>query len=336
MSDTPAANATSKQIRRPLDYLRGWLERQPFYLDARWNLREGIVPASRRIRIQRKILGTPSIHSAADGAVEIRVLTWRRDWINLLWALKSFFHYSGVRYPLYIHDGGLLPANLRQLLRHFPNAHIVGAAEADRRVTGFLRERGFPRCADYRLRNVATRKVFDYFVLSDADYILSMDSDLVFFRRPEELCAPPASLTKNYYNKDESYWYSMTPEEFADSFRMVPVGRINSGLFLIKRDSIKLELIEQWLSNQKLFDDTWVSEQTLHALCSTIHGVELLPDTYRVSTKPGLDGDLICKHYPGFYRPLLYQEGMARLIETGFLRELKNGNAKSAGRDASR
>jgi hypothetical protein len=106
----------------------------------------------------------------------------------------------------------------------------------------------------------------------------------------------------------------------------VPHPYVNSGLFLVRRESIDFEAIELWLENPKLFADTWVSEQTLHALCSTAYGVGLLPDSYLVSTRPGLTEKLVCKHYPGFFRPLLYEEGMTHLIRTGFLKALRAGS----------
>lgn len=99
------------------------------------------------------------------------MLTWRRDWINLIRALKSFYHLAEVDYRLFIHDGGLLPYQAAQLRRHFPDAAIVpGAeAEAEARVAEQFAARGLRRCLGYRRRNVSTRKLFDFFALSEAD-----------------------------------------------------------------------------------------------------------------------------------------------------------------------
>ena len=44
--------------------------------------------------------------------------------------------------------------------------------------------------------------------------------------------------------------YSMGLEQYSASFGMLPISRRNSGPFLVKPDSIKLELLEQSLSNQ--------------------------------------------------------------------------------------
>lgn len=309
--------------------VRDWLSRRPAYLDFRWNLREGLLRSVRRSRIQRRILHTLPLHTAAQGPIEIRVLTWRRDWINLIWALKSFYYFAGVDYPLFIHDGGLLPANVRGLLQHFPDAHFVSAREADTYVRRQFYKQRLQRCLAYRKRNVPSRKLFDFFSMSTADCILIIDSDIVFFQKPVELCVEPSSIRKNLYHIDQQYAYALTPEELQSSFGITPVSRIACGLGLVKRESINFDAIERWLTHPKLFADSWLGEQTLHALSSTVYGVDFLPDTYRVSTHRGLSPELVCKHYPGFFRPLLYEEGMSHLTRVGFLRALMEPAARS-------
>ena len=305
--------------------LRSYLRRQPLWLELREVQREGFGRAWRRARYQRRILDTPPLRTGREGPAEVRVLTWRRDWVNLLWALKSFYHFAGVDYPLYIHDGGLLPGQAERLRAHFPDATLVPAAEADARIAELFEGRGLERCLAYRRRNPSTRKLFDFFAFSRADDLVCIDSDIVFFRRPELLLVPPEGVPRNRYNEDCAYWYSMDLDELEAAFGLRPPPRINSGLALIRRASIDFDRIEGWLAHPKLFADPWVTEQTLHALCATAYGVELLPpDTYRVDTEPGLTPAMVCKHYPGFFRTLLYTEGMAHLIATGFLDALRD------------
>ncbi|MHC5538488.1 hypothetical protein ACYOEI_09685 [Singulisphaera rosea] len=307
-----------------INRLRSWLHRHPSWLAFREMGQEGYKNAWLRRSYQKRILSTPPMRTGHGGPVEIRVLTWRRDWMNLIWALKSFYHVAEVDYPLFIHDGGLLPHQADVLRHHFPDATLVPAAEADAKVVDIFTRRGLKRCLEYRLKNVSTRKLFDFFAFSEAEYLLVIDSDIVFFRKPELLLVPPGGVAVNRYNRDCDYWYSMELDELDEAFGIRPPDRINSGLALIKRDSIDFDDIERWLENPKLFENRWVTEQTIHALCSQVHGVELLPETYLVDTKPGLSPELVCKHYPGFFRTLLYQEGMAHLVRTGFLKALRS------------
>jgi hypothetical protein len=305
-----------------VDSLRTCLRRQVWWVEFREACQEGLRAAWRRRRLQRAILHTPPVRTAAAGPVEVRVLTWRRDWLNLLWALKSFYYLAGVDYPLVIHDGGLVGDQARQLLRHFPDARFVGRDEADEAVSRALGKRGLERCLAYRRRNPSTWKLFDFFCLSRAEYVISIDSDIVFFRRPDQLLPAGGTTCPNRYNEDCGYWYSMTLDEMEANFGLRPVPRLNSGLSLVRPATIAFEAMEGWLAHPKLFGDPWVTEQTLHALNAALCGAELLPATYCVSAAPGFPEGVVCKHYPGYYRPLLYEEGMARLRAGGFLKAL--------------
>lgn len=314
----------------PINTLRQWLRSRPWWLAFREIGREGYGNAARRIYYSRRILSSPPLRTSKTGPVEVRVLTWRRDWLNLLWALKSFYHFAEVDYPLYIHDGGLLPHQAEKLRKHFPDATFVPTAEASKRIAEEFERQGLKRCLEYRKVNVSTCKLFDFFSFSTADYLIVIDSDIVFFKRPDLLLVPPEGLPVNRYNRDVAPWYSMTPDELDEAFGIRPPEKVNSGLAVIKRDSIDFEAIDKWLEHPKMYENKWVTEQTLHALCSTIHGIELLPDTYKVDVDPGLSPDLVCKHYPGFFRIWLYREGMGHLLRTGFLKALRRKAARSA------
>jgi hypothetical protein len=303
--------------------LRTWLRRHHQWLTFQELNREGWHRAGRRAWFQRRILDTPPIRTAREGPVEVRSLTWRRDWMNLLWTLKSYYHFAEVDYPLYIHDGGLTARQVARLRQHFPDATIVGRDEADQRITAEFMRRGLERSLAFRARNVNALKLFDFFASSEADYVVTLDSDIVFFRRPELLIVPPEGVRRNRFNRDCGYWYNMNLDELEASFGLRPPPQINSGLGLVSRSSVDFETIELWLENHRFWRSSWVHEQTILALCSVAFGFEFLPSTYKVSTEPGLDLDMVCKHYPGFFRTHLYSEGMNHLIRSGFLHSLQ-------------
>ena len=251
-----------------------------------------------------------------SGNTEVRVLTWRRDWVNLIWALKTFYHQSGTNLPLFIHDGGLEAGQAEKLLEHFPNAVMVAAKEADDATESILQTRGFNRSIDYRRTNISTRKLFDFYLMSNAERIITIDSDIVFLSNPELLVTPPLCPKRNLYNRDIKESYSMTFEEIKEQFGLTVPRCVNSGLASVWRDSIDFDSIEKWLCHPKLFNNKWVTEQTLHAMCAARFGVELLPDTYMVDTEPGLISGVVCKHYPCEPRIWLYREGMRAVDRT--------------------
>ncbi len=294
---------------------RKWLRSNLWYLQFRECMREGLFTTIARTTQQRRILATPSIRTATTGSVEVRVLTWRRDWINCLWAVKSFYLTSGCDFPLYIHDGGLVGTQAEKLLSHFPDAHFISKEVADRETTSQLSRRGFHRSLEYRQKNISTRKLFDFYLLSQADRIISIDSDIVFFSNPVELSTSLGGQRCNLYNQDCFEAYSISPKEIKEEFGIEVPPRVNSGLASIWKESIDFNAIERWLHFAPLFDNEWVTEQTLHAMCSSVFGLKFLPPTYIVSVEKGLPENAVCKHYPTAPRVWLYREGMPKAFK---------------------
>jgi hypothetical protein len=284
--------------------------------------REGWLRAWQRRTVQRRIQATPPVRTAATGPAEVRILTWRRDWVNQLWALKTFYHFAEVDYPLYIHDGGLDRGQGERLLAHFPNARFVAADESLNRVTKVLTERRLAHCLEFRRQNPFGVKLIDYFAFSTADRVLSIDSDILFFRRPDELLDTDGGPRKNRFNRDVRDWYCLDPERLDELLGIRPPAGVNAGLSLIWRESVDLSFVEHCLARMKMPAHHWLTEQTIHAVNSKAYGMDLLPDTYCVGIGPLPDDQLVCKHYPGPYRPQMYAEGMKRLIRAGFLEHL--------------
>lgn len=286
--------------------------------------REGWLEAFKRSQTQRQILNTPPIHTEKIGTSEVRVLTWRRDWINTLWSLKSFYSYSQEKYPLFIHDGGLERYQFQKLQEHFPTATIISKSAADNIVVPLLSERKLQNCINYRLVSPFGRRIIDFYLMSRAEKIISIDADVLFFQKPNEILN--TSIKNNFYNRDAGYFYSMELSELNTAFGIKPIPLINAGLSLVWRESVDFQKIDEWLDNRQLFGDSWLTEQTIHALLSTIYGITLLPDAYALGKTWGLDNNVISKHYPS-RTPLLYFEGMQTLIENGFLNNLAAVNS---------
>lgn len=284
--------------------------------------REGWLQAWQRWQIQPLILDTVPIHTAKTGAIEVRVLTWRRDWLNTIWSLKSFYHYAQVDYPLYIHDGGLKPNQIQSLKQHFPDAIVITKTEADFLVLPELQKRNLSRLLAYRDKSPFGRRLIDFYLVSQAKAVITIDADILFFKKPVELLSFEPDCP-NKYNQDREYNYSIGLDEINNDLKICPISLINAGLSLVWLKSVNLDKIDEWLSHPKLFEESWLTEQTIHALFSTIYGVELLPLTYQLSTEAGLNNESVAKHYPS-RTAFLYQEGMKKLIGMGFIHELSS------------
>src|SRR5262245_17905879 len=120
----------------------------------------GVCVAWYRDVIRPRILRTPPVENTSDKQCEIHVLTSERDWLDLIWALKSFYFFCGRHYALCIHeDGSLKRFGLESLRRHFPAARIILRVDADAKIAKVLR--AFPRSLEFRNSNLLAPKVFD-------------------------------------------------------------------------------------------------------------------------------------------------------------------------------
>jgi hypothetical protein len=270
--------------------------------------------------VRPRILSTPPISGTTDKRCEIHVLTSKGDWLNLIWTLKSFYVASNRRYALCIHeDGSLTETDVATLGEHFPDARIIRRKVADAKLAQVLRD--FPRSLAFRKSNLLAPKVFDFATFLESDRIGSFDSDLLFFSEPKvylQRVEDPA-YQLNTFNADLGHGYTVEPDQVREviGHRLLP--RVNTGLGLIHRNSIRWDWTEEFLALPGILaGHFWRIEQTLLALCSSRFGVELLPDEYTLKLEPGI-GSRPFRHYVGSIRHLMYGEGIARLIHDGFL-----------------
>lgn len=270
--------------------------------------------------VRPRILATPPIADTTDNRCEIHALTSSNDWLNLVWALKSFYLSSGRRYALCIHeDGSLRSGDLEKIRQQFPAARIIRRAEADARLTKDLQR--FPRSLKFRNTNLLAPKVFDFVAFLDADRMILFDSDILFFNVPGEYLkrADDPLYTKNTFNADFGHAYTVETQEVRHLIGHELLPLINTGFGLLHKGSVKWEWTEEFLALPKILDGHfWRIEQTLLALCSSRFGAELLPDEYTLTLKPGI-GLRPFRHYVGQIRHLMYSEGMARLVRDGIL-----------------
>jgi hypothetical protein len=270
--------------------------------------------------VRPRILATPPIVDTTDKRCEIHVLTSARDWLNLIWALKSFYAASRRRYALCIHeDGSVDDSALAALREHFPRARLIRRAEADARLAEVLR--GFPLSLRFRNTNLLAPKVFDFVAFLESDRMGLFDSDLLFFAEPTVYLQriEDPMYRCNLFNADFGLAYTVRPEAVRPLIGHDLLPRVNTGLGLVHRDSIRWDWTEEFLALPGILaGHFWRIEQTLFALCSSRYGVELLPDEYTLRFEPGI-GRRPFRHYVGTIRHLMYGEGMARLARDRFL-----------------
>ncbi len=249
----------------------------------RQKFEHGLTAAYYRDTVRPRILFTAPVTFAARAACEIHVLTSSKDWLNLMWTLKSFAQNSAQTLSLCIHDDGSLPQDAIDALRsHFINARLIQRLDADRTAERALA--GYPRCLQFRRSNCLAPKIFDFSLYLEAPKMLLLDSDILFFSEPVELLrrATDAGYRLNSVNPDVSSAYTVAPNTVKSLLNLDMPERFNSGLGVIHRESLRLDWIEEFLGLPGIEGHFWKIEQTLFALCSARFGVELLPKEYAV------------------------------------------------------
>jgi hypothetical protein len=290
--------------------LRAILRRSHAWVAFRRIQREGLLQALRRWRVWTRILRTPPVTTrtaAGREPVEVHLVCYRNDYLCAIWALKSFYLQAAVDYPVTIHLQGKMRARaVRRLRAHFPQARIITQHEADSIVDPWLARHGFHRLLAARAANHYMLKLTDYHILSDAERLITLDSDVLFFQRPSALLAFRGA---HIFQRDpeSTYLVSQIPG--------VPIApRLNVGIMSFVRESISLARCEEYLA-QFPQREGWL-EQTLYALHASETGTaECLPENYLISLDPGIDpATLVARHYAGPSRPLLTEEGMPYIL----------------------
>jgi hypothetical protein len=292
-------------------------------LKIRQKYEHGLGTAYYRDTVRSRILETKPIAQTLDRTCEIHVLTCAKDWLNLMWTLKTFYHYSNRHYALCIHDDGTLTQSDRATFQHhFPDARIIDRPSADTRVLAELANH--PRCLEFRKNNHLAPKVFDFASYLESDRMLLLDSDILFFQEPGILLQriENSEYGLNTVNGDTKSAYTVESAIVKEKCHVEMIERFNSGLGLIHKASLNLDWIEEFLALPDILGHFWRIEQTLYALCSSRFGVELLPDEYAVQLEENLQG-LPSRHYVGTIRHLMYTEGIRQLVQQGFLKDLK-------------
>jgi hypothetical protein len=224
-------------------------------------------------------------------------------------------------------DGSLTAADKRLLLAQFPGCHLVERARAD----DFFTAPQLVHVARARAKIPLLLKLADLHAFARHDRILYVDSDVLFFKRPEALFTVLEHEERNYFSKDITTAYIAPLETLEKVTGVRPFDRVNSGIFVVNRTDIALAKLAHTLSMLDAIEPSngmlyrHLIEQTLFAILTTdsANGVAHLPAEYDLCLDRGLHG-AVCRHYVGVIREFFELEGLHALLrEREFLTRWK-------------
>ena len=230
-----------------------------------------------------------------------------------LLALRSFeFHTQRRWSPLVHEDGTFTDEDRAALRRHFPDAQIIERRRADEEVAAGLEQ--FPACRANRSKHNWFLKVFDTRHYAPGERYILLDSDIVFFRRPDAVLQwADSGSNEMWIMEDEREKYSQPRAQIEVATGIGMVERANSGLDLMPKKAADLAIAERFLaqcsSQAKQYE---FLEQTIFGLWVSAWGRGgLLPrEQYEISWNTFRGPRTVCRHYIGSAKnDALYVEG---------------------------
>lgn len=256
--------------------------------------------------------------SVREETASVHMLVSSKTWHAGILAAASFELHTGRQWPLFIHEDGSVSSTARAtILRLLPGVRFVPRCEADARVSERLA--AYPFATTHRANYNLFLKFADTAVFADRARFLVLDSDVIFFRRPNEILEwtdsrSPACL----YNEDTKEKFCIPRSEIEAALGSSLLPRFNSGLVLMQKAAMDLALAEKFLATfGARAHAPQFFEQTLYALMASTNagGGAALPRSYNISWNYWSDRGSVCRHYVGdFKHDLLYIEGAPLLL----------------------
>jgi hypothetical protein len=226
-----------------------------------WRTRRGqsaMEQAARRLPVLAPVGGPP---------LELHLLTGRRFWYQTAFCLWTLARHANRPLAPVIYDDGSLTAEYQDpLSRLFPTVRFVLRAETVGRLDEHLPAGRFPALRERWLNYPNIRKLTDPHV-GGKNWKLVLDSDLLFFRRPEFLLAwadaPAGPL--HAVDCETSYGYDRA---HMDRLAGAPVADlVNVGLTGLEGGGLDWEKLEHWTRELQQREGTsYYLEQALIAM----------------------------------------------------------------------
>ena len=281
-----------------------------------------VIQSPQRSQLRKELINIlPDYNSLPASEFAIHSLLCHRDVEMGICCYKIFNYFAEENFQFIIHDDGSLTAQDILYIKKHIVAKVYTRAESDEICSSRLEK--FPNILRYRQSHFLALKLIDVKMLSSDERIAYLDSDILFFRRPdfylETFMAQKKS--KNVFNKDIMNAYVDKPEIIAEKLGVLPYPYINAGLWVFNAEDISFQKLESWLSTAYLQPhfNSYRLEQTLVSLlaASSSSGTGYLPQEYDVNLSK-LPETTVGKHYVGKIRHGFELEGIRYILKTFF------------------
>lgn len=259
----------------------------------------------------------PPMREPPTGPVaQVAFLTGPQYWFQTAFCFVSL--QLGIPFkvtPVIFDDGGLTEA-LRDRLRHIvPWVEFVDRNAIESRLDHILPSHAFPALRARRAGYPHLRKLTDMH-LDPAPHRLILDSDMLFFRRPERLIewynAPQA-----LYMQDVTTAYGYPIDDLSRLAGAPVPERVNVGLYALDQHAIDWDRLEFWCASQiETHGPSYLQEQALTAMLFAGRPATVLPRADYIvmpELSEGRAPAAVLHHYVAHSKRSYYQHGWQRI-----------------------
>lgn len=197
---------------------------------------------------------------------KVNYLSGRDFWYQTLVCFVSLQRHAPFQITPVVHDDGTLTTHVRGAIsRVVPWARFVDRAAIRERLDRYLPESRFPSLRHRRRVYPHLRKLTDIH-LGRSDQGLVLDSDVLFFRRPDAMLAWFAT-PHAIYMQDIADAYGYSPALMRELAGGPVPRKVNVGLYALDRSVIDWDELELWCKTQLERENAnYLQEQGLTAL----------------------------------------------------------------------
>ncbi len=236
------------------------------------------------------ILRSQPLSCKSDAQTEVHTLLGHSGVFLYLASVKSLLRFY-CEFAVVVHDDGSLTFRDRAILTtHVQGIRIIEKKEAD----VFMGEqlKGYPECRRYRQARIIALQLLDYWAISHAEKIISLDSDTLFLKPPDQLI--------RWVRGDFSgivYSHEATPYDPTKALiRHGGIQCLNGGFLCFPRQAVGYGAIESILRDEPSL--TWWTGQCCYGIvCGRWQGGAQAFDPALYQTVKSLRPGAVFRHY---------------------------------------
>ncbi len=243
---------------------------------------------------------------------EVHMLCQKSDVIPAAWSLWSFLKNSQLCPKIIIHDDGSLDKSSADIFSEkFDNIEIIWKKDADGLIDKTIANSVIK---DYRKNgHPLILKLVDILLLSRAEKVMVLDSDVLFFKNPEEIVGfvKGRSGRNALISQASGGFVVRTDGNYLKKYNLTEkrVELMNSGIIVYNKFSISENKLSEYLENCELdISDYFVEMTGWNCLIGQINYEFLPPERYIIKGKP--DSKTVAKHFTSPRRHEFYAYGI--------------------------